>query len=284
MKQPEEQQHYDSNKALIDENQVRGGKITVKDVTARDNWPLDKRKIGMFVTIGTATKRYGGADVTNTNWTNANNWYSILDKDYGDSLYKRKKTEFIVENVIIDENLVEVDVYTLTKLYMNGRFAFNVVAYATDPTPEKVVEIEVLPISAAKFSVKQKTDGFTGKVTLFVSFQEIVWDYEGVMDIGFLNPYSGYSIGTGFLTYGSVSPTYPYTNTGVYAGNRRFNWRNTSPFDMNVTGNLFAVEVNGIIYIANYYDSSINSTLFIPGPTPYSLMNGQTCIVKVKTN
>ena len=39
MKQPEEQQHYDSNKALIDENQVRGGKITVADVTARDNWP-----------------------------------------------------------------------------------------------------------------------------------------------------------------------------------------------------------------------------------------------------
>ena len=37
MKQPEEQQHYDSNKALIDENQVRGGKITVADVTARDN-------------------------------------------------------------------------------------------------------------------------------------------------------------------------------------------------------------------------------------------------------
>ena len=283
MKQPEIQEHYDPSKALIDESQLRGGKITLADTTARDNWPLDKRKIGMFVTIGTSTKRYGGSDVTNTNWTNANNWYSILDKDYGDTLYKKKSSEFIVEEVAIDENEVEIDVYQITRLYMNGRFAFSCTAYATDTTPEKKVEIEVIPVSASKFKVTQIEGGFTGKVTLFVTFQEIVWDYEGVMNIGFLNPYSGYSIGTGFHTYGTLTPTYPYTNTGVYSGNRRFNWRNTSPFDMNVTGNLFAVEINGVIYIANSYDSSINSTLFIPGPDPFTLVNGQI-IVKVKSN
>ncbi len=125
MKQPEIQEHYDSSKALIDENQLRGGKITLADTTARDNWPLDKRKIGMFVTIGTSTKRYGGADVTNTNWTNANNWYSILDKDYGDTLYKKKTSEFIVEGVAIDENEVEIDVYQITKIIHEWTFCIQ---------------------------------------------------------------------------------------------------------------------------------------------------------------
>lgn len=284
MKQPEIQEHYDPDKALVDEGQLRGGKITLADTTARDNWPLDKRKIGMFVTIGTATKRYGGADVTNTNWTDADNWFSILDKEYGDTLYKRRGTEFIVKEVPIDENLVEIDVYKIAGLYMNGRFAFNVVAYTTDPTPEKKVEIEILPVDASKFNVKGITDGFTGKATLFVTFQEIIWDYEGVMNIGYLNPYSGYkTFAPGSIhNYGSITPSLPWTETGVYSGYKRFNWRNTSPFDMGVVGNIFAVEINGVIYAdVSGYDSSINVTTFNSGPTPFSLING-TCIVKVK--
>ena len=280
MKQPEIQEHYDPSKALIDESQLRGGKITLADTTARDNWPLDKRKIGMFVTIGTSTKRYGGADVTNTNWTNANNWYSILDKDYGDTLYKKKSSEFIVEGVAIDENEVEIDVYKITKLYMNGRFAFSCTAYATDTKPEKKVEIEVIPVSASKFKVKEITGGFTGKVTLFITFQEIVWDYEGVITVGYLSPNTGYS--TGPNVYGSILPSYPYTETDIYSGYKRFNWNNSYPQKIGVSGNIFAVEINGVIYSdVSSYVAPLNMTTINCSTNPFPSV-GSTCIVKVK--
>lgn len=292
MKQPEIQEHYDPDKALVDECQLRGGKITLADTTARDNWPLDKRKIGMFVTIGTATKRYGGADVANTNWTNANNWFSILDKEYGDTLYKRRETEFIVKGVPIDENLVEIDVFAIAKLYMNGKYAFNVVAYATDPTPEKKVEIEILPVDASKFNVKGITDGFTGKVTLFVTFQEIIWDYEGVVTVGKGNP-SGvlYDYGYTYCSYdpnqsfGSINPLYPKEGIGGSSGYRFFLWRDdiNSTGKIHSSGNINIVEINGtliygdIVYYINSNTSYINSMVSNPFPAI-----GQLCNIKVK--
>lgn len=281
MKQPEEIQHYDPDKALVDEGQLRGGKITLADTTARDNWPLDKRKIGMFVTIGTATKRYGGADVTNTNWTDVDNWFSILDKEYGDTLYKRRGTELVLKGVTLSETAFEIDVYSRTGIYMNGKYAFNCVAYATVEGAEKQIPIQVFPIDSTKFEVKY-TESITA--TLFITYQEIIWDYEGVMNIGYINPYSGYKTASpgSIHNYGSITPALPWTETGIYAGYKVFNWRNTSPFDMNVVGNIFAVEINGVIYAdVSGYDSSINVTTFNSGPTPFSLLNG-TCIVKVK--
>ena len=282
MKIPEEIQNYDSSKALVDEGQIRGGKVTVTDTTARDNIPLDKRKIGMFVTVGTSTKYYGGTDVTNTNWTNANNWFSILDKEYGDTLYKRRGTELVLKGVVISETELEIDVYSRTGIYMNGKHAFSCVAYATEGTPEKQVAIDVIPIDSSKFKVVKIEGGYFGKVNLFITYQEIIWDYEGVMTIGYLNPYSGYNTASGIQTYGSMSPIFPYSQIGIYNGLKKFNWNNTSPFDMNISGNIFAVEVNGIIYAGTQsYNSSINLTTFTPGPDPFTLVNGQ-CIVKVK--
>lgn len=281
MKQPEIQEHYDPAKALIDEGQLRGGKITLADTTARDNWPLDKRKIGMFVTIGTSTKRYGGADVTNTNWQNANNWFSILDKEYGDTLYKRRGTEFIVNDVTIDENEVEIDIFTISKTYMNGRFAFNVVAYAVDPTPEKKVEIEILPLSVSKFKVKGILEGFTGKVNLFVTFQEIIWDYEGVVTVGFTSPFYGYRLKSGG-NIGSILPTYPYTEIGSNAGEKWLCWSSASKI-LAISGNVMLAEVNGLFLdtVSLYYSSVNRSTYNDILTNPFPSV-GSTCIVKVK--
>jgi hypothetical protein len=276
MKIAEEIQNYDSSKALVDESQIRGGKVTVADTTARDNIPLDKRKIGMFVTIGTATKRYSGTDVTNTNWTNANNWFSILDKEYGDTLYKRRGTELIIKNVVLSETATEIDVYSRTGIYMNGKYAFICVAYATVESVEKQINIEVRPVDSAKFEIVA-TEAVTA--TLFITYQEIIWDYEGVVTVGFLTPNTGYHIGGG-ANYGSIDPTFPYVEIGVSAGNKSVYWNNTGL--MNVSGNIFAVEVNGTVItdIATYF-SSLNLTRFTQATNPFPSV-GSTCIVKVK--
>lgn len=126
------------------------------------------------------------------------------------------------------------------------------------------------------------TENLTVRLNIFST--TIDWDYEGVMTIGWLNPYSGYKTSsTGSIhNYGSITPALPWTETGIYEGHKRFNWRNTSPFDMGIVGDILAVEIDGVIYSdISGYNASINVTTFNSGPEPYSLLNG-TCIVKIK--
>ena len=82
VKFPEYLEHYDDTKALVDQEQVRGHHWSVIDKTARNAIPEDKREIGMLVTwiesSTYVTKRFQGANTTNTVWTNDLNWRSLI--------------------------------------------------------------------------------------------------------------------------------------------------------------------------------------------------------------
>ena len=90
VKFPEYLEHYDDTKALVDQEQVRGHHWSVIDKTARNAIPENKREIGMLVTWiesgAYTTKRFQGANVTNTEWTDDLNWSQIVVFYEGNSI------------------------------------------------------------------------------------------------------------------------------------------------------------------------------------------------------
>jgi hypothetical protein len=75
---PENLEHFDSSKALIYTDQLRGGYQQVTSKVSRDAIPEDKRSLGMVVTwVETGryvSKRFEGVNVLEANWIDDNNW------------------------------------------------------------------------------------------------------------------------------------------------------------------------------------------------------------------
>lgn len=82
LKKPDILRHKNNNYALIDIEDVRGGCMPVANEAARNNIPLDKRKVRMIVSYndGTqeVTKKYLGVNVEDANWINNSNWYDLV--------------------------------------------------------------------------------------------------------------------------------------------------------------------------------------------------------------
>lgn len=78
---PDIYEHNNSNYAIVDANNSRGGHHNVANVAARDAIPADKRAIRMLVSFddtGTnITARYEGADLTDLEWEDNNNWVAV---------------------------------------------------------------------------------------------------------------------------------------------------------------------------------------------------------------
>jgi len=81
VKYPDILEHNNPNKALMDDNQLRGGFISVPDLSARLAFPLDKRKAGMVISYIDSgrvySKRYNAILVDDTNWTLEANWSDV---------------------------------------------------------------------------------------------------------------------------------------------------------------------------------------------------------------
>lgn len=89
VKFPDTLEHNNSSKALFDNSQIRGGAVTVADLTARNDIPSDKRMIGMLVTYYDgakwATKRYEGSDILDATWVTSGNWVAITSSGEADN-------------------------------------------------------------------------------------------------------------------------------------------------------------------------------------------------------
>jgi hypothetical protein len=71
-------EHNNSSYPITDTDNVKGGYMNVSNVGARDAIPSPKRKIGMLVGIGlTSIYKYNGADTSDTNWEDVDNWNII---------------------------------------------------------------------------------------------------------------------------------------------------------------------------------------------------------------
>jgi hypothetical protein len=78
---PENIEHADADLALVDYHQLRGTHWYAVDVASRDAIPIDKRSLGMLVTVGNGpsniTYRYDGVNVQEANWVNIVNWTNL---------------------------------------------------------------------------------------------------------------------------------------------------------------------------------------------------------------
>ena len=103
---PDILEHNNPNNPLMDDGQLWGSMQIVADLTARNNLPIAKRKIGMIVVWYVNTlpllQKYIGPDVTDPEWTNTVNWvdlsYPDFNYDLTQQLTANTTTSFLVGN------------------------------------------------------------------------------------------------------------------------------------------------------------------------------------------
>jgi hypothetical protein len=79
---PDILRHNNSNYAIIDNTEVRGGAQSVTDKATRNLIPLDKRTLAMLVSYkdgaANVTKRFDGLTTADVNWTSDANWSDVV--------------------------------------------------------------------------------------------------------------------------------------------------------------------------------------------------------------
>lgn len=79
---PDILKHNNSNYAIIDNTEVRGGAQSVTDKATRNLIPLDKRTLAMLVSYkdgaANVTKRFDGLTTANVDWTSDANWSDVV--------------------------------------------------------------------------------------------------------------------------------------------------------------------------------------------------------------
>ena len=82
VKFPENIEHVDPTKPLVDQVQIKGTHWTVLDITARNAIADDKREVGMLVTwiesFNYVTKRFEAVNTLDVNWTDDANWFQMI--------------------------------------------------------------------------------------------------------------------------------------------------------------------------------------------------------------
>lgn len=85
VKFPENIEHVDVTKPLVDQLQIKGTHWSVIDKTARNAISDDKREVGMLVTwiesFEYVTKRFEAVNTLDVNWTDDSKWFSIIDRN-----------------------------------------------------------------------------------------------------------------------------------------------------------------------------------------------------------
>lgn len=78
---PDSLEHKNTDNPIVSSLNVQGGHHEVNDVSARNTIPIKKRRIRMMVSYndGTTevTKKFVGATVDNTTWSNESNWQAV---------------------------------------------------------------------------------------------------------------------------------------------------------------------------------------------------------------
>ena len=120
IKFPENLEHDDPDKALIDYGQIRGTHWYAMNIAARDAIPVDKREVGMMVTVGTGidnvTYRYDNSIVTDPQWQGASNWLAISTGLTWDSLQFNSdngyvawfKNDLKLDSALLDDRYIEL--------------------------------------------------------------------------------------------------------------------------------------------------------------------------------
>lgn len=81
----------DSNKiALIDSNEVKGGRWIVSTTTERNKIPYKKRKIGMVVYVSSDSKEYTLINNPNEDNTKDSDWNAFFDNFKEETTEKNK--------------------------------------------------------------------------------------------------------------------------------------------------------------------------------------------------
>lgn len=87
---PDSLQHNNPALPLMDDNQLAGGYVVVADLTARNAYPIAKRKLGMMMTwavTGTWYRMaYIGADLLDATWQNDTNWINIAINEQNETV------------------------------------------------------------------------------------------------------------------------------------------------------------------------------------------------------
>lgn len=82
VKFPENIEHVDPTKPLVDQEQIKGTHWSVLDKTARNAIDDDKREVGMLVTwiesFNYVTKRFEAVNTLDVNWTDDVNWFGFI--------------------------------------------------------------------------------------------------------------------------------------------------------------------------------------------------------------
>jgi hypothetical protein len=117
IKWPDILRHKNSNFALVDIEDVRGGCTPVANETERNNIPIDKRKLRMIVSYNDGsqevTKKYLGTDVDDFNWINNSNWVDLVggggvSYTFANGIYNDAGTVKLGDNPIIEDTILDV--------------------------------------------------------------------------------------------------------------------------------------------------------------------------------
>jgi len=127
IKFPENLQHIDATKPLIDQVQIKGTHWSVADKTARNSISAYKREIGMLVTWVESsryvTKRYEAVNTLDVNWTNDLKWFNLISEN---------DTITYSDTAIYVKNLIEVDSInfngTSKELHTNGNLIYDTIS------------------------------------------------------------------------------------------------------------------------------------------------------------
>lgn len=292
---PDILRHNNSNYAIIDNTEVRGGAQSVTDKATRNLIPLDKRTLAMLVSYkdgaANVTKRFDGLTTADVNWTSDANWSDVVPIGIN---YATANNAFtgnnsfagtsIFNGAVTFNSIIEVPTPTflthaVNKQYVDGKLTTSlaelsdsidslVLHKAGNETKSGILTIDSLSAgtSGLVLSKLPSTGTFnplitdaSGTVIKATNLQDV--PYVKVADLGVTA--QAQLNGTGFVKMTGTSPSYITDNSVNW--NTAYGWGNHAAsgyfLDANKSSIALGGELSGTTGVATLVNSAVTGKL-----------------------